>query len=507
MNNRIDFNKTVHQLSGILLALVILIFAFSLINRKIDIDDGMIGEHAYWLATEGKVKSNLFWGNGIGWEKEQYHYHKLFVAVGALFIKLFGFSLPVLKSVSLASLLLFVFLLIKFMKSQYQDYQRRTILFLLIFLAHANIFSFSFIYRPEVMVMTLGFISFVFVQKSVNTNSRSGAVVSGVFTGLATLTHLNGLIFVFATVGFLVLNKKYKFISLYLAFFGVVAAFYFHNINTITALQTYWFQFKNDPALSREDFSWYQPIIKLTEEHKRFFHSPKESAFTVLFVISVAVGYKGFGKNEKQILQYLLLLVVGLAGLAHGTTSKYAILYYHFMTFLIVHTYFHTIHNTKPLKRRIVLTAVVMVYLVVEMTYNFGLINERMDLEARNKSIGNLVEKGSSVYANEYFIFNEIENFTIKSSLPLGFRKGFKQKSTEYRRKEYFELAKRGSNRYVVVDTIHKNSFYNNMLNGLSLTIGDDLHGYTVIHTDDGIFVFRLQNPSPYRVIEPISKK
>lgn len=148
-----------------------------------------------------------------------------------------------------------------------------------------------------------------------------------------------------------------------------------------------------------------------------------------------------------------------------------------------------------------------MVYLVVEMTYNFGLINERMDLEARNKSIGNLVEKGSSVYANEYFIFNEIEDFTIKSSLPLGFRKGFKQRSTEYRRKEYFELAKRGSNRYVVVDTIHKNSFYNNMLNGLSLTIGDDLHGYTVIHTDDGIFVFELQNPSPCRVIEPTSKK
>lgn len=491
MDNNVDFTKNIKRLSYFLLSLTVFLFVFSLVDRKIDIDDGMIGEHAYWLAKEGKVKSNLFWGNGIGWEEEQYHYHKLFVAIGALFIEIFGFSLPVLKSISLLFLVLFSGWLMNFIKKSYPDHVFRTAVFFFIFLSNANTFYFSFVYRPELMTMTLGFISFFFLYTALNNNSRRRSFASGAFAGLATLTHLNGLIFIFASVLFLVKNKKYTFIFPFLIFSSIVMAFYFFNINSYDEFQSYWYQFRNDPALSKEDFTWFQPIIKITQEHKRFFHSPREVAFSILFLVSLFFAYKSYGKNEKYVLQYLLFLVLGLAGLAHGTTSKYSILYYPFMTLLIVYCFFYILNRKKEMVKQVVFFTVVLLYLVVETVYNFRVINERFDIRDRNELIGNLMEKGASVYANEYFVFDEIKNFTIKSSLPLGFQRGFKEKSSDYRRKKYFELAKKGSNDYIVIDTFHRNSFYNNMIKGLELNLGDELYGYKVIHNSNGIYVFK----------------
>ena len=94
------------KLIYILLGSTILLFLYSLWQRIPDADDGWLGEHAYWLAKFGYVKSELMRGI-TEQEIRLLLHHKLFIALGALSIKLFGLNLYILKTISLLFLLIF----------------------------------------------------------------------------------------------------------------------------------------------------------------------------------------------------------------------------------------------------------------------------------------------------------------------------------------------------------------------------------------------------------------
>ena len=82
----------------------------SLYRRFCFIDDAWLGERAWWLAKEGAARSELFRGE-VGYGDRMFVDHKLFTLCGAAFIRLFGWSLYVLKSVSLVFFVLFLGLL------------------------------------------------------------------------------------------------------------------------------------------------------------------------------------------------------------------------------------------------------------------------------------------------------------------------------------------------------------------------------------------------------------
>ncbi|NTW26573.1 MAG: hypothetical protein HGA37_17885, partial [Lentimicrobium sp.] len=147
----------------ILIVLTLLLFAYSLWQRTPDIDDAWIGEHAYWMSQNGFVKSELMHGI-TGQETRHIVHHKIFTLNGALFIKLFGFSLQTLKSVSLLWLGIFLFIFIGYIK-RILGSKSAWFAFLLTIL-NALIFQYSFVFRPEIMVMTLGFVSYLFLEKS-----------------------------------------------------------------------------------------------------------------------------------------------------------------------------------------------------------------------------------------------------------------------------------------------------------------------------------------------------
>ena len=82
----------------------------SLFRRSVYIDDAWLGERAWWLAREGAVRSELFRAV-LDYGERMFVFHKLFALSGAAFIKLFGWSLYTLKSVSLVSFVVFLGLL------------------------------------------------------------------------------------------------------------------------------------------------------------------------------------------------------------------------------------------------------------------------------------------------------------------------------------------------------------------------------------------------------------
>lgn len=77
----------VFKLIVALLIIYLLIYFISLPTRRPNEDEAILAEHSYTLLREGVVKSYMFEGMGLGWEQKQYHYHKLFIFLGALFVE------------------------------------------------------------------------------------------------------------------------------------------------------------------------------------------------------------------------------------------------------------------------------------------------------------------------------------------------------------------------------------------------------------------------------------
>lgn len=124
-----DKIKQNHYLLG-LIVLIVVYYIYGFVGKYIHMDEAIIGEHAYWFSKLGYVKSQLFVGMGQGWESRQFFYHKLFVWVGATFIKIFGFNILVLRAITLLSFLVFILIFWIYIKKHIIPIQYIWLLFL-----------------------------------------------------------------------------------------------------------------------------------------------------------------------------------------------------------------------------------------------------------------------------------------------------------------------------------------------------------------------------------------
>ena len=147
------------------LILLCCIYIYGLWDRIPDIDDAWIGVDAYTLAKDGYVHTDLM--RGINQQEELFVvHHKLLNLHGALFIKTFGFSLYTLKSVSLLYFLIFLCLFYFYTVKWKKLFDGNDLLFSLVILfAFPWIVKYAFLYRPEIMMMTYGFVGFILLEK------------------------------------------------------------------------------------------------------------------------------------------------------------------------------------------------------------------------------------------------------------------------------------------------------------------------------------------------------
>ncbi|HAH58588.1 MAG TPA: hypothetical protein DCL86_10610 [Bacteroidales bacterium] len=311
----------------IILLLNACLYVFGLWHRAPDIDDAWIGEPVWWMHKLGYAKSELMHGV-TSQEVRSLVHHKLFSLNGLISVKLFGFSLYSLKVVSLVWLMIFCVILYRYMVKKFN---RDLALFvLLLFTINAFVFQYSFVFRPEIMVMTLGFISWIFLENALNSRKKYFILLlSGLFAGLAASGHLNGLIFIGAGGLLLLWNKRWSGIPVFAA--GSLAGFavYFYDFTPEFGFNYWMMQINNSPALFHstvlpKSFSF---LAKLWREHLRFFHSPREIALSLMVIFVLISGYKLLYKSLKQEMRYLMLLAILLALLAVHSTGKYLLLY------------------------------------------------------------------------------------------------------------------------------------------------------------------------------------
>jgi len=429
-------------MAKVLIGLLIALYVYSLWHRAPDIDDAWIGEHAYWMAHNGYVKSELMHGI-TAQEIRHIVHHKAFTLTGAGFILLFGFSLMSLKAVSLFWILVFLMFFYTLMSN---GFSKETMLISILFwVSNALVFQFSFVYRPEIMVMAIGFLSFAALVRALhNTQNQTGfTLLSGLMAGMAAATHLNGLIYIAAGGVVLLAYRKLKFAVIFSLAVLPTFAIYFYDFISVNDFHLWLYQINQSPALKKSTLfpSSLAFLAKISREHLRFFHSPKEISLSLLLLFSLFVNFQNL-KRQQPLLLYLLVLVISLSLLSVHSTSKYILLYLPFIALVILYTFSFLntnrnsgdiiVRNLKYSTAFKIWMGLFVIYLGTNIAWNFHIANQKFDPEENKILAEKYMGKSTSklnVLAPMNFIFNEMGKFKrIQGDLSLSeMGKGGKQ--------------------------------------------------------------------------------
>lgn len=485
------------------LSLLVLIYLASIPGRPPDIDDAWIGEHAYWLSESGYVKSELM--RGIT-EQEDYLIisHKLLVLHGAAFIELFGFSLYSLKSVSLIYFIIFLFIFFYYAVRIRKILSFNEWLFSMILIfSFPWIFKYSFLFRPEIMIMTFAFTAFVFIENYLKKGRGSATylIPAGLVSGLAVATHLNGIVVTGAGFLLLLINRKWTGSIVFGLFSLITTSIYFFDFNADYSFSWWYYQFSSSPALDSINGVpvYLQPFVNLIKEQQRFFHNPKIIIFSTLLIVALFVGVKKFWNDYPRLSLFTLLLFVLTALTAVHKSRQYILIYFPFLVIMISKV-FSWLNNKEignfrlgSQKRiRFLLSALLVIFIGGSAYYNFQLtlnkFNPVANEQITSKYLGQENLKGTNIIAPMTFIFNEIEDLgrvhgevcytELKKEDPGIYGSGFLQKANEFD-----------------IEFIYLTPYYRHHLGMDDYEEGRSLSGWTV-ETNDNSGIYLLRNPS-----------
>ena len=229
-----------------LFSVSLILFAISLWNRYIQIDENYFGEQAYWLINDGVVKLKS-WPGISHFDIQMLFYHKLFTWIATSIVMIFGWSIYPLKTFSLLMLALFFYVYYKYYKNNNSKITyEQIVVAALIFMLTPEIIIKGFTFRQEIFVMTVGFCSYYFINEYIKANKIKHIVLGSIFAGLAFLITPNGFLFLVSGGILLLFKKKFKIIPLYGIIVTSISLFFLIDI-----LPDKWdefvYQFKNYP--------------------------------------------------------------------------------------------------------------------------------------------------------------------------------------------------------------------------------------------------------------------
>lgn len=435
-----------------LAALFALVFLASLPHRVLYVDDAILGEQAYWLARDGVVRSELFHGL-LGYERRMFVFHKLFVPQGALFVRLFGWSAPALKSSSalyFAATALALWLYLRSARDRFSPAARAFALFL--FVAHPMAFEHGFTFRPEMMLACAGLVSYALLERGLRGGGARWIAGSAAMAGVACLVHLNGLMFVAAGTLALFVARRWRAACGFVALALAVASLYLVDALRAGELGTLVEQFRGDPALVPSDFAWWAPFDRLLHEPRRLVRRGQDVGMLLFVALALASSWRALWRRERTLVVYALACVVVLGAIGQSKTTKYMLAYLPELALLVAAGLDELAARANAMPRRaLAAVALIAAFVICAGTYDARKIAKASRPELRNAAIGELVLGDAPVVlASDGFVFDEIERFPIRSLRRyrlLGERRG-----RELELAELFELARADGVTHVVLD-------------------------------------------------------
>ena len=432
--------KSIEILFKIVLGILLICFIAYEIDPNARMDDDYIGEQVYWLLKKGYVKSELMRDyNALKLENHQTVFHKLWVYNGFLFCSIAGWSIFSLHLSSLFYLFLFAAFFYYHIKKYYAP-NKKILLGLSAFfiLSNFEIKNMAWSFRPEVMVMCLGFISYHFLFVYLKEPKKINLILAGLIGGMAFLTHLNGLIYLAAGFGLLLLHKKYIDGLVFGLLAAVVFSFYFLDIFLYADIPFFIKQIQNDAALKKGLWKITSIIDRVLMEQARYLFSPKEIPFTIFLALIVPFTFRYLKEKHRDLLIYTLLLVVTMSFWCYTKVPYLLILNLPFLSLVgavgLCHIYAQLPKFPVWLKASLIIILAVHFFInttfSVEKIYNNYLSWQNPSTEKQNVIIRNELTandknhspKNLRVLAFGNFIFNEIENFkSIKNLMQYEF--------------------------------------------------------------------------------------
>jgi len=441
------------------LAALAAIFVYSLWGRVPVEDDAWLGEHAYWLEKVGYVRSELFRGMQMQEDHFLVH-HKLLTLHGALFIKLFGFSLYSLKAVSLLYFVFFILLFSVYTIRWKKLFNKEDLLFaLIIVFSFTEIFKNAFIFRPEIMAMFYGFGGYILLEKYLDSVKPKLwlLIFSGLLFGLALFTHLNSLVLILAATALLIWNKKYLGVFIFSLATTFTSALYFYDFNKSGSIDFWIFQFFNSPVIDslKDTPLLLKPLVNLAREHMRYFHNLEIIIFSTFLIVTLFVGFKFLYHKHTNLVRFALLTLFFTGLITMHKARHYLIPAFPYLLLMITLTI--KAINEKKLKEISVLKNYISSYLYKLLVLLFivfivgsAYFNISLSLKKfSDKSNHLLTEKYAGSQASEMniiapmtFIFNEIKNYKriqaelfyteMKKSDPTIYGDGFLEKANDF---------------------------------------------------------------------------
>ena len=398
-----------------LLILGSLVFLSSVFTREITLDDAYFAEQSYWFEKNGYVKSELFRGV-LNWEERSFVYHKLHVWQGALLIKLVGWSPYFFKSLPILYLVLFIFISRLYINGFITKDRTVYYFFLFLLFVHTFISQYGFEFRPEIMIMTVGFGSFFGIRAGLIHNKLSFIFLAGIMAGAAALFHLNGLIFIIAGMGLLVFNKAYRALLYFVVASSLTFSLYFIELIPGDNFSQYIYQFRNDPAINKDRLDALGWVVKIITAPKRHFSHVYEASFTILFLFSLIINWNQIKRSTeyKQILIYLLFLELTLSLISPGSKTMYLTYYIPYMLIVISSTFYLTLSRDRYRK---IFYFLLFLFAGTHIGHTYGLPSKKKyDMLDTHAAIVEKyqINKSHKILAPENFIFNEIHNATIQ---------------------------------------------------------------------------------------------
>lgn len=407
--------QTALKLAIFILAILLL---WSLYNRFIYADDGWLGEQANSIAKHGIVRTKLpelyYKHFGIG-GTAIHVYHKLFIWLGGLLIYLTGYFNPyLLKSISLTAYIILILVVLYDYRDKLPDRRISSLVLLFYFLALPNFIRISFIYRPEIIVTLFGYLSFRIISKW---RGKNGFFLAGLFAGMATLFHLNGLVFILSGMAYIALYHK-SFRSVF--FFGLgasVCLLYFADIVYHHAYLVWWQRLEIHPGvINNGQIKNTLPLhITWDKLNKLFFRSIGELAYSIPLILALYFLLRNKVKVLKAEIRYLTLLIIVLYLFAKSGLF-YNIYLYPYAIVLITYAISVAICQ-KGYQRYIAATIIICSFLIGSYKNYYYIFKKNVDIYQVYNIVNKTIPKGSRVLAASSIAFNpKIEDYDISSS-------------------------------------------------------------------------------------------
>ncbi len=483
-----------NRISTAFVIIVILFYLFGLYRRAPHIDDAWIGEQVWWLDKEGTVK-NVLMRHNLQNEKRLLVYHKLWVWQGLVAVKLLGFSLYVLKSVSLLYLLLLYYLIWYYMVKVKRILDSRSFYVLgAVFLLHPLIFKYSFVFRPEIALAATGLFLFILLERLLE--GRTGkalpaAAGAGLLAGAAFLIHMNGLVYIVTAGLLLLLYRRFKELGIYSLVTLSVVLIYFLEIKSKSDFALWKQQMTLFSEAESGGFSMMNLLFtaakKLFDEQLRWFHSPAEIAFSVLFIVVVIRGYYTFVKKYPVLFYFTLLSSLTLAFIGINKTVKYLILLLPFY-FILTVIYFKTLDEhfdfisffSFKKKRYLYLRMWTVLALLTGIAYDIQTASHKFKPELNEELSQKYIHPDplkTIVLAPMEFFYNERGKY--KAIVGLFSYKERLSASGGLYSDSFFDTAQKDSVRYIILNNYNRRLFHIK-----DAAAGDTLGGFRVIKKD-----------------------